>query len=559
MVNENPVSAPQPGGMGGVQAERFHEVGYGGPIRILTPQERRRFLDTAVVGQPPPPLDWPKGHAASSRAYCEISSHPAIMEVVTELIGDNIMLWGASVQTRNPGVVHPWHCDIESSDPSSRTVAVWIGLEGTNRDSSLRIVPYSHLFGETIQEARFRRRIARNEVSNDAILTWARERDARAEVVSLEMTDGDALFFDGKLWHGSDNVSGGIRHALLLQFAPPDDPIRIPDLRSLDWPFKVLQEPKPPCLLLRGRDTAHVNRFVPAPTALGGHPEAPLRSGVHPLEFPLAPPDEDGWKVHSLFRGPTADVGNLSCHASALTHERSPHPPHAHDEEELLILLCGEVELTLPDRPDFTNQDAPRLTPGGLVYYPAGFAHSLKTTSPEPANYLMFKWLGDPSRIESPLPFGRFDAFGETTASVEQPGFQTRLVFEGATGSLRKLHCHASTLTPGEGYEPHVDAYDVAVVVFEGELETLGERARPHDVIFYRGGEAHGMRNRGDVTARYLVFEFHGSRSLSGAAGTSHPALEWKRRLKGILPPKMRHQLRRIKERVSRHPGGSVV
>jgi hypothetical protein len=81
----------------------------------------------------------------------------------------------------------------------------------------------------------------------------------------LEMTDGDALFFDGRLWHGSHNVSGKARRALLLQYAPPDNPIRIPDLKFLDWPFKLLEAPRPPCLLLRGRDTAGVNRIVPPP------------------------------------------------------------------------------------------------------------------------------------------------------------------------------------------------------------------------------------------------------------------------------------------------------
>jgi hypothetical protein len=79
--------------------------------------------------------------------------------------------------------------------------------------------------------------------------------------------------------------------------------------------------------------------------------------------------------------------------------------------------------------------------------------------------------------------------------------------------------------------------------MLEGEVETIGGRAVPNDVIFYRAGEPHGMRNVGAGPARYVVFEFHGRTSLASAApGRVRATLEelvtprhWKRRLKGIL------------------------
>ena len=45
--------------------------------------------------------------------------------------------------------------------------------------------------------------------------------------------------------------------------------------------------------------------------------------------------------------------------------------------------------------------------------------------------------------------------------------------------------------------------------MLEGEIETLGERVRPHGVIHYTAGEPHGMHNPGEVPATYIVFEFH--------------------------------------------------
>ncbi len=229
--------------------DQFTEQGYVGPVRVLSTQECQRFLQ--AVGDPRrrPPLDWNKGHAASSRAFYEISTHPAIIEVVAALLGEDVMLWGASIQSRPPGAVHPWHSDIESSDPSSKTVSVWIGIEHTTRDSSLLIIPYSHRFGVTVQEVRHQLGKDRDETTSNDIVHWARERDKRSHLVRPEMTDGEALFIDGRLWHGSHNLFSKTRRALLLQYATPDTVIRIPDPNYLDWPFHQLNLPLP--LLIR--------------------------------------------------------------------------------------------------------------------------------------------------------------------------------------------------------------------------------------------------------------------------------------------------------------------
>ena len=44
---------------------------------------------------------------------------------------------------------------------------------------------------------------------------------------------------------------------------------------------------------------------------------------------------------------------------------------------------------------------------------------------------------------------------------------------------------------PGAGYDPHVDANDMVIIVLEGEIETLGERVAPHGVVIYPTGEPH--------------------------------------------------------------------
>ena len=234
-----------------------------------------------------------------------------------------------------------------------------------------------------------------------------------------------------------------------------------------------------------------------------------LTSRVDSLTIPLPSDEEKGWKPYPVFKGFTSGLQNLSCHVSVLEEDCSPHTPHKHNEEEILLILYGEVDLILPEvNPTNANQQI-RLKAGEFVYYPSQFAHTLQTVSEEPANYLMFKWQNDRKRSDSALSFDSFSVIDSREDTDIEDGFRTRLVFQGPTSYLKKLHCHISTITPKAGYDSHIDTHDVVIIVLEGEVETLGKRTGPSSVIFYPAGEPHGMCNPGDHAARYVVFEFH--------------------------------------------------
>lgn len=522
--------------------DQFAVQGYVGPIRVLSPRECKQFRRVYADRYLAPPLDWEKGSAVTSRAFFEIASHPALVKVLTALLGKDVMLWGASVQRRCASSVHPWHSDIESSSaPPGKTASVWIGIRHTNVNSSLLLIPYSHRFGSTVQEARCQSGVLRDETADEDIVRWAREQDKRSDLLRPEMTDGEALIFDGQLWHGSHNLSGKTREALLLQYATPDTLIRIPDLNYLNWPFHQLQFPKPACIMVNGSAKSNVNRIVSPPAALGGGASHQLTSRIYPLQIPLNPDTAKGWKPYPIFAGSTGGLRLLTCHASTLTQGQCPHPPHTHDEEELLLMLAGDADLILPAN----SNGRMRLGPGQFVYYPAHFAHTLETVSEDAANYLMFKWYAGKTGSDSPLAFGQFDISDYAENESARDDFCPNLVFEGPTAYLRKLHCHISTLAPFSGYEPHIDAYDVAIIVLQGEVETLGERIGPHGVIFYPAGEPHGMYNPGQHPAQYIVFEFHGSQTKLTAKDllARSPSLltklrdpkRVKRKLKGLL------------------------
>ncbi|MBL8490195.1 MAG: cupin domain-containing protein [Rhodocyclaceae bacterium] len=232
-------------------------------------------------------------------------------------------------------------------------------------------------------------------------------------------------------------------------------------------------------------------------------------SGIHFFGLPLAGDPASGWRRHPLFGGPMGGLTFLSCHVSVLGAGATPHPPHAHADEEILLMLDGEADLAYGGTA--AAGEGERLRPGQFIHYPAGHFHTLRNPGPRDATYLMFRWHAEgESRREAAL--GRCTTTFPLAPAARRPGgdgFDVSVLLEGATRHLARLHAHLTVLHPGCGYPSHADAHDVALVTLAGEVETLGQRVPAHSVVFYAAGEPHGMANGGRSAAVYLVFEFH--------------------------------------------------
>ena len=490
---------------------RFAQDGFVGPVRVFNEEECRAIAAHLRHTKCPAPVEWHKGRAVTDRFLYDLAAHPGLLVLLTQLLGENVILWGVSVVERNPGTGHAWHTDIESSAPEGGFASVWIGIENTSRESSLRFIRRSHDFGTPIQQVVHEHGLRRGEASSEAVLGWAREYDPDAALVQPEVRDGEAMLFDGRIWHGSHSPSTERKRiALLLQYAIAEATVRIPDFSQREWPIPFLAAPLPPAIVVHGTGRPDVNRLVPPPES---EPRPAISTWIRPLALPLPEDPQTGWRPYGIFRGPTGALEKMGCHVSVLSPGHCPHPPHIHPEEEVLIVLDGEAEIVLADDPESTNARIERLGPGSFSYYPSDQHHTIRNTTSTPITYLMFKWRAAASGAAEPLGasvfhHGTFAPPGDPRSAGSSPIVR---IFEQATAQLCKLHAHLTTLQPGAGYDPHVDRYDVAILVLAGKVETLGEVVEPHGLIYYSAGTAHGMRNVGSTPARYLVFEFHGA------------------------------------------------
>lgn len=166
--------------------------------------------------------------------------------------------------------------------------------------------------------------------------------------------------------------------------------------------------------------------------------------------------------------------------------------------------MSGCLDLIVPDPTQLGKTQRVHLKAGEFIYYPAHFKHTIQNTGDKEAKYMMFKWQGRKFKNKKSI-----QTFTHLHMTQPEDTKHPKRLFEGPTNFLKKLHAHRTFLKQGEGYAPHADPYDVAIVVIQGEVETLGKVAQPYDVIFYPAGELHGMHNARPETAKYIVFEFH--------------------------------------------------
>lgn len=480
----------------------FSRDGFVGPISFLTRQQAL-FLTRHFQALPKDRSRWEKSLAAFDPVSYEIASNPDLLRLVRDLIGDDVVLWGCSFVVRKPGEIHPWHCDAESSAPEGGFVSAWVGLLNTGKESSLCLIPGSHTYGLTIQEAAARERIARSNRNDDVALRLANAQRPGAEIVQPAVSDGEAVLFDGRLWHGSRNgLSEMPRAALLLQYAKADLRCRIPE--AFEWPFRFNEDKRPPAIIVSGQGDRDKNELVAAPAMREPNP---IGTCVHYIDPNSRCPDGVSFMPVHCFQGYTGNVDYLECHYSVLMPGASPHLPHKHLDEEILVVMSGAGELVIANSP---RDPEPRIMPapaGSAAYYPPFQHHTIRNVSSEPVRYAMLRWRSPAISARKHLP-ARFVTPVWLQVESRRP-IAMHTLFEGPSAFLGKLHGHVTQIAPGGGYAAHRDEHDVSIFLIQGEIAILGKRIVAPSVVFLPAGHLHDMKAVGLTPAKYIVWEFH--------------------------------------------------
>ncbi|KKL16994.1 hypothetical protein LCGC14_2489990, partial [marine sediment metagenome] len=113
--------------------------------------------------------------------------------------------------------------------------------------------------------------------------------------------------------------------------------------------------------------------------------------------------EKTGWNVYKLFNKSSCLIKNLSCHVGVLSEGKMPHPLHQHAEEELIVILCGEIEITIAQARQPYGKKQDRLKRGSVIYLSAHHQHTIRSIGPGPAEFLIIRWKGTINKLNDDI------------------------------------------------------------------------------------------------------------------------------------------------------------
>lgn len=97
-----------------------------------------------------------------------------------------------------------------------------------------------------------------------------------------------------------------------------------------------------------------------------------------------AEPNKTG-EVRRVVQRPVATLDELEIHITTLRPGETPHPPHRHPAEELLIIKEGTVE-------SLVNGELKRVGPGSIIFQASNQLHGIRNVGDTPATYHVIQW-----------------------------------------------------------------------------------------------------------------------------------------------------------------------
>lgn len=202
-------------------------------------------------------------------AFLQLARAPAILDMVEQLIGPDIVLWGCQVFCKPPGDGQevPWHQDGRywPIRPMA-TVTAWVALDdSTSENGCMRFLPGSHRAGCSYRHRSDDRPDLALDLTIDDDLDFSVARDVMLQAGRMSLHD---VF----LAHGSNaNHSAKRRAGVAIRYMPASsqfdremyEPRTLPNGLRVDYRDR-------PIWLLRGRDLSGRNDFTVGHGALAG-------------------------------------------------------------------------------------------------------------------------------------------------------------------------------------------------------------------------------------------------------------------------------------------------
>lgn len=231
------------------EMETFRTQGFLGPFVLCSPEEMaavRAEVEAVLATDPPDHKTRTHNRHLDSRLIHELSTHPAIIERMQCLYGNDLLLWRTNFFVKEPGAKEiPWHQDHNYWPLEPPIIAsAWIAVdEATVENSCVQVIPGSH-----------RKTLPHIKATEDMVFQEMGDPDYidTNQAVNLEMKAGEFILFNERTVHHSEpNRSQKRRIGLAVRVIIP-----IVKVLSYDAPGHGLVQ-------VSGEDALAFNKKVP--------------------------------------------------------------------------------------------------------------------------------------------------------------------------------------------------------------------------------------------------------------------------------------------------------
>jgi len=89
--------------------------------------------------------------------------------------------------------------------------------------------------------------------------------------------------------------------------------------------------------------------------------------------------------LRTYYDGPTDQLKSMTAGSLLLKPGMSPHPPHEHPEEEIMVVTEGAGEISVEGK-------VTKVGPGSMMYCGANRLHGIVNTGKTPLLFYFYKW-----------------------------------------------------------------------------------------------------------------------------------------------------------------------
>ena len=216
-------------------------------------------------------------------------------------------------------------------------------------------------------------------------------------------------------------------------------------------------------------------------------------------------------KTHSTQRvfleGTTPAFKHLKVHATTVTAGQTPHPGHAHADEELVIVKEGQLTVTIAGKIE-------TLEAGSIALILPNDEHSFENRGNQPVSYYVMRYEAANPDAQRVAKAGQ--SFVKHWKEMEYKPHDKggrRNVFDTATPQSERFEMHITTLNEGlMSHPPHTHIAAEILLLIEGQAEESIDGkwipAGVGDIIFLQSEVPHAIRNTGRGACTYFAFQF---------------------------------------------------